>query len=1033
MVRASAVAALVVLATLLFGVGGAGAPDHSAPAAATADAPQVGAQHEWPAGYDHATPAGSAMASVIDTLNLVTNQLLPGNQLPVTQTEPQMVLYDAANGDLYVRGDDGQAISVVNASNEEVLTGVEVGTAGSAYVPNVPTMALDTTNGDLFEGNAIDETIGVISTASNLLTGTIKLGAVPGGIVFDPANGDLYTTNWESDNVSVVSGTTEKVVASIPVGGEPGAILYDPNDREVYVSNFDSGNVSVINTTSESVVANPGTGVRTAEPLALTLNTRDDLVNVVNSLTNNLSVINGTTYAVQSVAVGTVPTSAIYVASTDRLLVVNGASDNVTVLQQPADTVVATLDIGHGAQGAEYDPVNGYVYTANYGSDNVSVLDASTDTVQATVTTTNYPETLAVDTSSGDVFVANEGTFDIDANLTVISGSTSDPIGSIRLNAYPTGLSTTPGGALFSSDSGGQGVDLLSTATNLRTAFDPTAPVPGPSAYDPITGDVYVASEPSGAVTVLTSSGTFVASVALLGYGSAGVAFDPANGQIYVSNADTGNITLIDGTTHAVDRVIVVKPYDTLGAEIYDPATSSMYVADYSSHNVTVVTGNVTNGSIQVGTYPSSFAYDPQNGTVFVSNYGSNNISVVNASTDQEAGAFSAYYPEFLAYDPVNGSLYTASAENPQVAGYNATSYASLGTPVDINGSGRAGGIVYSATSGDLYVSNVYDGSIAILSGVPLATYPVTFTESGLPATTPWNVTLEGVTKGSASASIGFVEPAGSYSYTVGAVTGYSASPNGGEFTLASPGKTITITFTAPLPKGESAVDFHEQGLPATTSWSVALAGVTLPSTTPYVNFSESNGSYTYTVDPVSGFSSAPSSGPVTVAGMNQTLTINFTAGVSPLSVTLVANPSTFTLNNTTVLTATVSGGTAPYSLVYTGLPSGCATENTTALTCKPTGTGTFTVKVTVTDHARGTAEANATVTVQASGGKGTSPGSQGGSSSPPWGWIAGGAALLVLLLLLLLLFVLARRRRNKDPPASSPSARANPPSSAGP
>jgi YVTN family beta-propeller protein len=1016
------VASLVLLATFVMGLGGLKVPDRPTSTGLSPPTPPI----DWSRLSSAAShPSGGGVGTVIETLDLVTNQLLPGNQAPAVLSSAQMVLYDSANGNLYLRAADGASIGVVNASTDTVLTSLTVGDAGSAYVPNVPTMALDTTTGDLYEVNPTAETIGVVSTATDRVTAEIHVGASPGGIVFDPANGNLYTSNWANDNVSVVSGSTGTLVKSIAVGGEPGAILYDANDSKVYVSNFNTGNVSVISTATESVVANPVTGTSSSEPLALALNTRNDLVNVVNSLTDNVSVINGTTFAVQTVAVGSIPSSATYVPGTDTLLVANGASNNVTVLQQPGENAVASIGIGHDAQGAAYDPVNGFVYTANYGSNNVSILDPATNSWKAAVTTTSYPETLAVDTSTGNVFVANEGTYDIDANLTVISGSSSRSTDSIRLNAYPTSLRAEPNGELVSTDYGGQGADLISTASTLRTAFAPTAPQPDDSAYDPVTGDTYIACEPSGAVTVATATGAVVTTVGL-GFGSYGVAYDPEDGEVYVSNFYSGNVTLINGTTHAVDGVITTKPFDSLGAEIYDPASSSVYIADYSAHNVTVVRGNVTAGSIQVGTDPSSFAYDSGNDTIFVANYGSGNLSVINATTNRVAGQLSGYFPEYLAFDPTSNALYLATAENGQVTAYNASTYAELGSPVDINDSVRGGGIAYSATSGDIYVSNEYYGTIAVLSALNVSTYPVTFRESGLPTSTPWSVTLDGVTNGSSTASIGFVEPAGSYSYTVGIVTGFTASPSGGPVTVATSSQTIDITFTATLPHGKYFVDFGERGLPSATEWTVTLAGASLQSLTPFINFSEPNGNYSFSVGSVQGYSASPGSGPVNVSGMNRSVSIVFMAVGGPFSVSLAADPASLTLRNTTVLTSTVVGGTSPYTFVYTGLPTGCLTGNTAQLSCEPTGTGSFQVTVSVTDHEGRTAEANATVTVRAPG-TGTSTNS---GSTLPWNWILFGVALLVLVVLALLL--LARRRRGAHVPAGSGSAPDVPPA-AGP
>ncbi|MGA8664417.1 MAG: hypothetical protein WB809_05045 [Thermoplasmata archaeon] len=972
-----------------------------------------------------AAPAAGGVGSVIDTLDLVANHLLPGNQQPAVQGTPQMVLYDAANGNLYIRGDDGQTVSVVNASLETALTSFSVGYAGSAYVPNIPTMALDTTTGFLYAASSSGEVVNVIDTTTNLVTGSIALGAAPGGIVFDPASGNFYTSNWGNNNVSIISGSTDKVVASIPVGSEPGAILYDPNDSEVYVSNFNSGNVSVIDTSNETVVASPNTGLRTAEPVALTLNTKDDLVNVVNSVTDNISVIDGSTHAVTTVPVGSVPTSATYDPATDSVLVANGASNSVTVIQQPGESVVASIGIGHGAEGAAYDPSSGYVYTANEGSNNVSIVDPATNKWVGAVTTTNFPEEIAVDSDTGNVYVANLGTGTSDSNLTVISGATSLSIASVGLVVNPTSIVATPNGHLYVTDYAGSGAYLVSDSTNLETGFASAAPEPDSSAYDPTTGNLYIVSEPTGAVTVVSASGAPVTTINL-GFGSYGAAYDPTNGLVYISNYYSGNVTLIYGSNNTVDKVIEVQAFDSLGAEIFDPASSSVYVADYSDHNVTVISGLATNGSIQVGTDPTSFAYDPLNDTIFVANYGTANISVVDASSNQLAGSFSAYFPQYLAYDAQSNSLYMVTSENGEVAAYNATSYASLGTPLVIQSSVRAGGIAYSSASGDIYVSNEYDSSISILSSVAVTFYSVWFNETGLPASQNWAVNLQGTPGSSSTSSILFSEQNGSYSFTVGAVTGYTPNTTSGTVFVHGGPVTVSIHFLAGHGPTDYPITFNETGLPAGTMWSVSLTPTesgNSPATAPTsIVFNAPNGTYTFTVGTVTGYSASPSSSSVVVAGLPAYQPITFSAGVSPLSASLTADPANLTLGESTALTTSTTGGTAPYSYVYTGLPAGCATSSVIALSCTPSVTGTFTITVNVTDHAGAHALAHATLRVS------SAPGTSGTSGLTTWEWglIAG---LVVLAFLLLLFFLLYRRRRKEpEPNAGAPGSGPPPP-----
>ncbi|MCI4317357.1 MAG: LPXTG cell wall anchor domain-containing protein, partial [Thermoplasmata archaeon] len=446
-----------------------------------------------------------------------------------------------------------------------------------------------------------------------------------------------------------------------------------------------------------------------------------------------------------------------------------------------------------------------------------------------------------------------------------------------------------------------------------------------------------------------------------------------------------------------------------------------VYVADYSYHNVTVIHGAAINGSIQVGSEPTSFAYDPQNNTIFVANYGSGNISVINASTDQIAGSFSGYFPEYLAYDAANNALYVASSENGQVSAYNATSYASLGAPVDIQSSGSSGGIAYGASSGDIYVSNTYDSSVSVFSNVatgPNTTYPVTFIESGLTGGTTWAVTLGSNSSLSNLTDIAFAEPNGSYAFTVASVPGYVRNVSSGDVTVAGAATTKYIGFTAVSGGSDYPLQFNESGLPQGTVWGLTATpvGATGPPTASApspVALSAPNGSYEYTVHAVSGFSSSAGTGSVVIAGAPRYVTIVFARTPTPLTASLATDPSTLSLGGSTTLTTTPAGGTPAYSYAYSGLPAGCGTANAATLHCTPTATGNFSITVNVTDTAGGSALAHATLRVSASVGTASAT----GSSSLEW-WIIAG---LLILFALIVLLVVWRRRRKPEPALPAP------------
>jgi hypothetical protein len=211
-------------------------------------------------------------------------------------------------------------------------------------------------------------------------------------------------------------------------------------------------------------------------------------------------------------------------------------------------------------------------------------------------------------------------------------------------------------------------------------------------------------------------------------------------------------------------------------------------------------------------------------------------------------------------------------------------------------------------------------------------------------------------------------------------------------------------------------ITFQETGLPSSTSWGVSLEGSVNSSTTSTVGFTDPNGTYSFYLPPVTGYTATPSSGSVNVSGKPVVEEITFTAGAAPLSVRLVPMPATIVLGNTTNLSAITTGGTPPIRYNYTVLPPGCKSNSLDAvLPCTPNATGTFHLTVAVEDDLNHFAEANATLNVTSPTTTSPPPSSGSGNS---WWWII---LIVVVVAVVVALAVLLRRRRPPPAPAPTP------------
>ena len=345
------------------------------------------------------------------------------------------------------------------------------------------------------------------------------------------------------------------------------------------------------------------------------------------------------------------------------------------------------------------------------------------------------------------------------------------------------------------------------------------------------------------------------------------------------------NNTLIKGNFLANGSASA--PYAIADAVAYDPSNGYVYVTNQGSNSVSVINGTTNSviKTVSVGSGPQGVAYDPSNGYVYVTNLGSNSVSVINGANNSVIKTVSVgSYPAGVAFDSSNGYVYVAICGSNSVSVINGTTNSVIKT---ISVGSEPDAVAYDPSNDYVYVANYGSGTISIISTSSASSnkYAVTFTESGLPSGTSWSLTFNGIMQSSTTSTITFSEPNGSYSYTVGSVSGYTSSTSSGSLTVSGSNISKTITFTPVQVKITNyKVTFTETGLPSGTTWYVNLSnGIDSGAITgTSYSFSLTNGTYSYTTSNVSGYSVMPSSGSISVNGSSISKTITYKATSTP-------------------------------------------------------------------------------------------------------------------------------------------------------
>jgi YVTN family beta-propeller protein len=151
----------------------------------------------------------------------------------------------------YVTNLDDNTVSIIDTSVDAVTGTIPAGQAplGLAVAPD---------GGRLYVTGLFNQTVSVIDLTTQAVTATINLPEPLGDAAITPDGTRLYVIHRQllsPASVAVISTSSNEVVHDIPVGLSGGLLVVAPDGSHVYVTNIGSNDISVIDTSSEQVVA----------------------------------------------------------------------------------------------------------------------------------------------------------------------------------------------------------------------------------------------------------------------------------------------------------------------------------------------------------------------------------------------------------------------------------------------------------------------------------------------------------------------------------------------------------------------------------------------------------------------------------------------------------------------------------------------------------------------------------------------------------------------------------------------------------
>jgi YVTN family beta-propeller protein len=296
--------------------------------------------------YGYVALASNGEIAKIDVSTDTILSLIPG----IDTTEGVAVTPD---GTQVFGAETGQYDVVAYNTATAKSTAIEVGAYPQdvAMAPDGSTVYATVTGGDTGPGGS--DTVAVISTATDAVTGDIQVGPAPRQVAFSPDGTRAYVTTERG--ITVISTATDSVVRRIRGVTDPQGIAVSPGGQSLYVTSPATNALTVISAATGKVTGSVKVG---AEPYAVALSPDGSRAYVTDMNADALSVVDTATGQVTAtIAVGHLPGSVAVAPDDSQVWVGNILDGNITVINPATNTVAGTISGGTGTATLDGQPL----------------------------------------------------------------------------------------------------------------------------------------------------------------------------------------------------------------------------------------------------------------------------------------------------------------------------------------------------------------------------------------------------------------------------------------------------------------------------------------------------------------------------------------------------------------------------------------------------------------------------------------------------------------------------------------------------
>jgi YVTN family beta-propeller protein len=282
----------------------------------------------------------------------------------------------------------------------------------------------------------------IASVDKPAVSGTIRVGNEPEGLVVSPDGRTVYVANQSSHVLSVVDVGTRKVT-SVKLRATPRFVTTSRDGRLVFVSMYETdlsgSGVAVVDATSHKVLRNLATG---PQPYALSIGPDGKLWVPIHSAGRVEIYDPGTMKADGQIKTPPNPHSVGFSSDLMRAFTPDHESNVVSAVDMNTGKVIKSIPVSTAPHSLAVSPDGRRVLVAAFGADAANLIDAATLKRTGPFKVGKEPQSAAFAADGEHGYIVNEG----GNTISVLDGHSGRVTATVKVGKSPRYIAVSPDG-----------------------------------------------------------------------------------------------------------------------------------------------------------------------------------------------------------------------------------------------------------------------------------------------------------------------------------------------------------------------------------------------------------------------------------------------------------------------------------------------------------------------------------------------------------------------------------------------------------